>query len=409
MRSRARFAGVANDPGGARAILPVLDWLRSQGHPVAVLTSGSATKIARHEFTALPLVALRDSTSLKACTGLLESLGVEVLLSASGAYNRIEHTARRAAKNNEIPVVALLDTWWFYRKRFERTFGRREPESSWPDHICAIDEKTRSDMQRLGYPPEAITVTGAPNLEKTLQRTRGAIRRRKSLRRRLGIDPTTPCAVFFSEPAQESRKFSSGRTKHAAGEPDGPSGLLCQPLDMAKLVLASMEQACRSNQRATMMVKPHPAEDPNALHRWAASVKPWRVDVIFCPDADRVDLFALGDAFFGLTSISLLEASLTGKPVVSVQVGKHHSTADLGTDDCCVSNHVGASAAAYSNCQLQDYVRRWMDGDFPSRGGKTVVLTKNATRNVARMLQAVAKGGGVSSPRPSHAKNSRTG
>lgn len=409
MRCKARFAGVANDPGGARAILPVLEWLRSEGHPVAVLTSGPATKIARHEFTALPLVALRDGVSLKACTGLLKSWGVEVLLSASGAYNRIEHTARRAAKNNGIPVVALLDTWWFYRKRFERTFGRREPESSWPDHICAIDEKTKSDLQQLGYPPEAITVTGAPNLEKTLQLTRGASRRGKSLRRRLGIKPTTPCVVFFSEPTQESRRYSSVRTKHAAGEPDGPSGLDCRPLDMAKLVLASMEQACRSNRRVTMMVKPHPAEDPNALHRWAASVKPCRVDVIFCPDADRVELFALGDAFFGLTSISLLEASLTGKPVVSAQVGKHQSTAGLGTDDCCVSNHVGASAAAYSKRQLQDYARRWLEGDFPSRSGKTFVLTRSATKNVARVLKTFAKKRGVSSPRPSHAKSSRTG
>ncbi len=409
MRRRARFAGVANDPGGARAILPVLDWLQSQGHPVAVLTSGPATKIARHEFASLPLIALRDSASRKACTGLLKSWGVEVLLSASGAYNRIEHTARRAAKNKGIPVVALLDTWWFYRKRFERTFGRGEPESSWPDHICAIDEKTKSDLQQLGYPPEAITVTGAPNLEKTLQLTRGASRRGKSLRRRLGIDPTTPCVVFFSEPTQESRRYSPVRTKHAAGDPDEPSGLDCQPLDMAKLVLASMEQARRSNQRVTMMVKPHPAEDPNALHRWVASVKSRRVDVIFCPDADRVELFALGDAFFGLTSISLLEAALTGKPVVSVQVGKHQSPAGLGSDDCCVSNHVGASAAAYSKRQLQDYVRRWLEGDFLSRNGKTVVLTRNATRKVARVLKSVAKKRGVSSLRPCHAKSSRTG
>ena len=51
-------------------------------------------------------------------------------------------------------------------------------------------------------------------------------------------------------------------------------------------------------------------------------------------DVDPVKLMAVGDVFFEMASIVLMEASPTANPVFSVQIGLNRKT----TDDLCVAN-----------------------------------------------------------------------
>jgi len=391
---RARFAGVANDPGGARAILPVLELLQKRGHAVKFLAAGPAIAIAEGEFSSIPRVVLRDRASLAQCLEVLRRPPVEALLSAAGAYNLLEHTARRAAQKIGIPVVAVLDSWWFYRERFERIVRGGQRQTSWPDHICAIDAKTQRDLLALGVGPERVTVTGAPHLERTLQRTRQAARKVKTVRRRLGLGATIPCAVFFSEPSRRPGKKSVETIKRVVAARGEPAGLGCDPVAIVALVASAIERECAKGGKVALIVKPHPAEDPAELRRWATSQNHRSVEVIVATDPGPAELFAVGDVFFGLTSITLLEASLTGKMVVSVQAVSGKPRSWLAKYDCCVSNQIGLSEAVYSRGDLQKFVRLWLRGKRLAPKNRHMPVIKNATRNVARVMERLSLGGG---------------
>lgn len=389
MTHRARFAGVANDPGGARAILPVLELLQKKGCPVACLAAGPSIDIASREFSSIPLICLNDNASQSACRSILTNLHVEVLLSAAGAYNRLEHTVRLAANSSGIPVVALLDSWWSYRQRFERVSKGGRRKASWPDHICAIDKKTRADLLRLGMSPERITVTGAPNLERALERSRKARLRSRSWRHRLGIGSRTPCAIFFSEPSKRPGKESVdliGRSIRKSGE---PSGLRCSPLAMVELVASTMAEVFPPSERVVLVVKPHPAENLSDLQDWVESKAHDSVEIIMARDSDPAELFNTGDMIVGLTSVTLLEAALNGKPVVSVQVIKGGRT-NAGNDNC-VCNRLGLSVPVYSRRKLREVIRGWRGKQLEALSpGDSCLGLDGAANRVAEVVESLA-------------------
>jgi hypothetical protein len=346
-----RVAVVAHDAGGARAVAPVAQELARRGHEVTALISGPATALWTGLESQLRLVSLADGTPVDELGRILGELDVELLLSAAGLYNHIEHRARVAARRLGLPVIALLDSWCNYRERFQR-----EGESSFPDRVCVMEESAREEMVATGVARDRVLVTGHPGLERAVQAARGVSEEdRRRLRSEMGLDPDALVVAFFSDPffTGPGRQFYSG--PGAIMRPDGRGRFGYTVEDILPTVVEGLETALASHRgRAVMLVRPHPAEDVATLAALVRSVSTERLQARLLTSHSTPEWIAVSEVAVGMMSLALLEAALSGRPAISVQIGLEKT--DAG--DPCLSNWLGYTVPVFDRTVLADVCRR---------------------------------------------------
>lgn len=349
------FIGICHDPGGARAILPVLEKLKKNRCRVTALVSGPAVAIAKNEYTDLTSQKIDDSCSLQKCTQILEQYGCDSLISAAGLYNRIEHTMRLAAQQIEIPVVAVLDWWSFYRNRFERINSDGSRVKSYPDKVCVMDDISRKEMIAAGFLPEKIIVAGSVSLESSANRTRQYCKTKKKKPIDLKLRKDSPCAVFFSEPY--IRKMDGKPWKGIGGyfTQNGSSKTGYTAHEMLLEVSSALSKQLSKMPGLTLIVKPHPMESISSLQKMLPECSSEGLSVKLAKCSDPAELLATADIFFGMVSIALVEAGMTGKPVYSVQIGLNTKK----RRDTCVANRLGLSILVTTRNALEKALNLW--------------------------------------------------
>ena len=280
----------------------------------------------------------------------LERAHADVLLSASGLYNRMEHTFRRAARRAPVPVVAVLDSWLNYAERFQRVVEGQTEESR-PDSICVIDQRTWDGLCAAGFSPDQLILTGPPNLEAAARRFREADRTsRAAWRAACGFSERDVVVAFFSDP------FSSGPD----GRPFTGVGGLCDETGRSLFgytavqtlddVLTDLEHACAAQgRRCRVVVKPHPLEHAETLRPVIERHRGSWLDVELRTNENAAFWIVVSDVVIGMMSIALFEASLAGRPALSVQVGLRAS----GSADPCMSNALGYTLPLYERTALR--------------------------------------------------------
>jgi hypothetical protein len=352
-----RVAVVAHDAGGARAVFPVAEELTERGHQVTALVSGPATSLWNGPEPPLGLVSLADDTPVGELGRVLGDLEVELMLSAAGLYNHIEHRARVAARRLGLPVTALLDSWGNYRERFERG-----GESSLPDRVCVMEEHAREAMIATGMARDRVVVTGHPGLERATQAARGLKEEdRRRLRAEMGLAPGALVVAFFSDPffTGPGRQFYSGPGAIMGRDGRGLLGYTVE--DIIPAVVEELEAALAScGGRAEMIVRPHPAEDVETLAALVRSVPSERLQTRLLTSHSTPEWIAVGDVAVGMMTLALLEAALSGKPAISVQLGLEKT----GAGDPCLSNWLGYSVPVFDRSVLVDVCRRIVNREW---------------------------------------------
>lgn len=332
------IAVVAQDAGGARALAPVVQLLMNRGVTCYPLMAGPAVDVWRSEFPNLELVPCSGEESINELQSKLKEQGASLLLSASGLYNVIEHRARLAAKDCGFKVIAVLDSWFNYTKRFEREESGNVIRSV-PDLICAIDDRTRAAYLDAGYAVEQIVVTGQPDLERTIARCKIASDESQAhLRRKFEVQPDGLVMTFFSDPffIGPDRKFYSGPGAIMKSDGSGLYGYTVE--DVLPDVMRQLDCALAENgQRAQLVVRPHPSEDPSVVAELVKAFDGKYLTVELRSEGTSVDWIQLSDAVFGMMTISLLHAGLAGVPAVSYQPGLNAS----GEEDPCFATTFG--------------------------------------------------------------------
>lgn len=332
--------GIAHDPGGARVVSPILLALHQLGHPVVLVGSGPSTGICNNEFPGLCLREIEDSAPLQTGIDLLKDEEARLLVSASGLYNEIEHTMRLAAKSLGLPIVGVLDWYFNMRQRFQRADRSTGcMVDSRPDCVLALDEPTRKELIQAGFEHDQIHVAGFINLEHSLQKVMAVEQDLAEIRGELGIPESKKIAVFFSEPyinAADGKEWGGvGGYFDSFGKPIyGYTAI-----ESLRVVVSAMESLGWFRD-FYLLVKSHPMEYVPAIAK-SIHIFPDEIQkkIKIVENCDPAKLIAVGSVFFGMASVVLLEASLTGKPVLSVQIGLNKSP----ENDPCISNRLGLS------------------------------------------------------------------
>lgn len=383
---RCRIISVCSDPGGAQALLPVMGELVDRDAVVLSLVSGAAATAFPSSTRDWMVLPLDDETESEKLENLLRDFRPAVLISGAGSYNRIEHTARIAAHQQGVTVVAILDYWNEYGARFRRV--DQPVERSTPDLVFALDPRSRDGVRReVGLPEDRVMITGPPNLEASLRKLRMAENQRDRIREEMAPGASV-VLVFFSDPFFIGPNGEYFRGEGSAFDADGRSRFGYTPVSILRELLKVLNTSSGlASGPVTLLVKPHPRENQEPLREVLS--EPFTSDIrvrMASPERTSVELIAAADAVFGMGSVILLEAALGGVPTASVQIGYLESE----IYDPCVGNALGLTYPVFGLAELESVVRRAVRNELPALKGKEPLPIEGATRRAADLIEALA-------------------
>jgi hypothetical protein len=241
---------------------------------------------------------------------------------------------------------------------------------------------TKEGLIQTGFLPEQIKVTGGPNLEWSQKKIQYHEHQRDVIRASLGVRSRQRCAVFFSEPYI---KAADGLPWGGLGgyyNNDGEPIYGYTPHTMLREVASALVELAKG-EKVVLVVKPHPMEHIPSLCSVIEQLKEqFDLEIVLSSEADPARLCVAGDIFFGMVSIVLLEAALTGKPVLSVQIGLDASQ----QQDACISNRLGLSQSILSRENLKNALAALLLSEKPS-SGKIIPVCLGSTILVAQFLE----------------------
>lgn len=363
-----------NDAGGTRCVIPVARLLSERGHRVIGVAGGPAKALWKAEAGPLEIIEVDEDLSQVSATRHLVSIAPDLVLSACGAFNRMEHSFRQATRAADLPSIGVLDSWLNYAERFERDGVR-----CLPDVLCVDSGADRPALETLGFRTGQVMVTGQPQLEETIRQVDELrLGARDALRREMGAGPGDWLGVFFSDPffVGPGRQPDPGAL--ALVGPDGQSRLGYTPDEILDRVLGSLSRGTR---RSVLQVKPHPREHPGALEEVLGRGSLPGVRAVLTTRPPR-ELLAAADGVFGMISITLLEAALSNLPAISVQIGLD----EVGAADPCMATRLGVAHAVRSSQDLDPLVEALLVGEdirLPAAGKARAEVEGAAGRVVA--------------------------
>ena len=287
---------VASDPGGSRALIPIINACEERNLNSVVVDHGylgrevsdTVMKIDAQEF--INYEHFKDSQSRHAYSVLCFGTSLKDNIPLRIVFN---------AKNIGIPTICILDNWMNYKHRL----CLKKDNYVWPDIYAVMDEYAKMKAIEEGIPEEMIKITGHPafsniiDLHQEIQNVDNSNNiqtRNKKL------------IVFVSEPVEhDNLNAINEKLKRNYTEKD---------------VLKILYDKCKLlSKKLSINILPHPREDINSLKSYVSEIGGVADDVVI--DGHNRDIIGGADGVIGMTSILLYESWLKGKPTLSLQPG----------------------------------------------------------------------------------------
>jgi hypothetical protein len=308
----ARILAAAGDPGGAAALLPVMRALVDAGHDLSSVAGQPAARMfADAGFACVPSTgSWADHSAMADAT--LASDKPDLALVATGMLAGVDAALVRAGKRSGIPTVCVLDAWVNYRERFLAPDDTTMSPSAIPDLITVMDDFTVREMTDLGFPPAILHIVGQPAFDAWVERSSSPTcdGMRADARRQLDVADDQHLVVFFSQ---------------ALDNDYGPPGSPRYRGYDQRTAFAALQQAIAGlDPRPRLVIKPHPREPVAAYEQAeAGATNAYRVVPSQGETISTDSLTAGADLVVSMTSVTLVQAMLAGKPIISLQPDLH--------------------------------------------------------------------------------------
>ena len=294
----------ARDPGGAEALLPVLEALSKGGNGVTAVAQEPAYGRFSGSGIASSRIEGRWPELVRHAEGTIREATPDVVVLATSMGPGIEVAILRAARARRVPVVVVLDSWTNYTTRFLAPNEPRLGPEALPDLLTVMDEFAAAELESEGFTPSILRVVGQPAFDAWVVRSRSDDwqRERQRVRDALDVPSGDSLIVFFSQPIADLYGPRGSPAYRGYDERDALGALL----DAMPAIGA----------RTRLVVKPHPSENAGAF-AWLQPHAGSRVRVVTSMSAE--ELTAASDLVASMTSTTLVQAMLVGRPTISVQ------------------------------------------------------------------------------------------
>jgi len=293
------LAAVSGDIGGARAILPVLEYMYNHKQEFKIVDHGILAKLSDVNW---PRISIPEAT--KSRPGLFSENKVKALIFTTSVKDTFPLKLARAASSQGIPVLCLLDNWMNYRHRLEID---GEPALI-PDVYMVMDDLAKAEAIGEGVPESVLRVVGQPALGSLADEyQRWKKQNRAKYFESAGLDITKKLIVFISEPVSNDQ--GSG--------PENPQYRGYTEKTVLKQFCAELQPFAADYQ---LCIAPHPRDDIAELNILWERCREEMTGRLLLLKSGRQAVF-LADGVAGMASVLLYEAWLMSRPVISLQPG----------------------------------------------------------------------------------------
>jgi hypothetical protein len=312
----SRILGAAGDPGGAAALIPVLAALTEAGDETFTFAREPAAGMFEEAGFDGVISVGTWAEDVQIAERMVGESGAELLLVATSMNPGPDMAVLREGKRRGVPVVGLLDSWTNYQRRFLGPDERDVSVAAMPEVLGVMDDFAVGELTALGFPRALVRVVGQPAFDGL---SRPTVAGRARARKALSVGKQ-PLVVFFSQSIAEDY-----------GAPDAETYRGYDQVNAAEALWTALADVSLD---AALVVKPHPRERVGQFAHLEAEAGA-RLRVV--PSSPAGDLIAAADLVVSMTSITLVEAMLAGRPIISLQPG-------LRSDDLLVLNRMGVAA-----------------------------------------------------------------
>jgi len=336
MNSPKRILFSGNDPGGANAILPVVEALVQGGYVCEGMITGPAWEIfTRHKITCRNAEGISDAELFAAVDTFAPDL---FLAGTSGSLTADKKILLHFA--GRIPSVYVLDFWNNYWQRFS---GAEKDLKYLPTAVCVMDELAEKEMLAEGIPASAVRVTGNPHFEHFSRNISRA-------------DENEHTILFISQPISDASGMR-GAVQYGFDE-----------FKVLKSIIAALSASLR------LSIRLHPREDS---HKYDAFLNE-RVRISTEPTLEKA--LSRAGLVVGMFSPVLIQAAIAGKNVLSYQPG----FADV---DPLPTNKLGITKRAVNKTELTEFLASYERGENPGIAhGVKDFFAKGATGRVCDVI-----------------------
>jgi len=338
----------AQDPGGFNALFKVIQKLKDDDHfSIKTILANESRKKAEEE-----KIEFIDCTdfSIEYIENILEEFEPDIVFSATSDGKSIEKIVTKWAKNNNVPVIAVIDFWSNYKLRFSNP-GTLDL-AYLPDKICVIDKYMKKEMLKDGFGEEKLVITGNPffdTFEKTESKKGDYI-------------------LFASQPFSElDRNDNKEEDKPFFNEVDVFSQIVEQ-LEKLKIDLP-------------IKIALHPRSKKRNKYNNIINNSSLKIEVA---QENTENLIEKAGLVIGINTMVLFQAAITGNKVISYQP-------DINLNqDPLVSNHLKISYSAYSKEALKKVLEDVLlkKGITSQNSGADNYLNKNFTDKVIEVIKS---------------------
>jgi len=300
-----KILAVSGDPGGARAMLAVLDYLEAQHVGFVIVDHKFLGQMTPPHWSRIAVAGGSLDAVAEAYTG--QRFGVTLF--ASSVADLLPLRIARMSKEFGVPVVHLLDSWSAYAQRM----CKDGQAMLVPEIYAVMDDEAFREAIADGIPESVLRVTGQPALSSLSKECHADADARKHYLNTQNLDPLRRTFCFVSEPVKADR---------AAGHKIAMDGRFDE-LNILESVCAAIQDQSEDVQ---LVVAPHPRENPDNIR---ARLEGWRgrLKAIVLRESTGREAVRFSDGVVGMSSILLYEAWLLGKQVLSIQPGVEPSSA----------------------------------------------------------------------------------
>jgi hypothetical protein len=291
---------LAGDPGGAAALLPVIQEWKGKKTVFAYRHAADLFRSGGEDVRPLDERSAGDTEA----AALLANTRPDFVCAAT-SVNGVDWERHFfvAARQLGIPSLAVLDYWSNYTVRFSLS---RELDAL-PDLISVADERMLAEMIACGFPAERLRIAGQPVLDEVRRWHRALGEgRRAEFRAGLQVAEDTRLFLFVSQPLREMRRLAGADMDAQEDEVAGATRLA-----------RAIAQAPMASKR--LLIKIHPREDADKYQSLLSAFP----DLVRLSSSEmhRWEQCIAADIIYGIDSMLLEEAQIMGCPVHRLERG----------------------------------------------------------------------------------------
>lgn len=248
-----KIAFIAHAPGSANALFPLIDRLKDKYYIELFPFHKSSSEIFGVK-----------QKELNEFEGIFEN-DWDLILTGTGSLHEVEKSTPVLAKQNDISVVSILDSWNNYKERYKNK----------PDYIVCLNDEVKEEILKLGFEDKQVLPFGNPHFDR--------LKEYKSNKK-----ITSPYNIVFYSTMNK-------KTKEALKE-----------LSLLKLEYPILIKE--------IYVTPHPREEAATIRKYCEEYK-----LTFKNYTHSYDLLKETSLSIGFGSTIQYEALMIGKPTIFIE------------------------------------------------------------------------------------------